>query len=128
MTLQKDIADILELETRRSRALVESDAATLDEITSDDYTHVETGGGVRDKAGFLGILSRPGVRFASWVIEENTVRIYGDTAVVTGRYHNTVVTPAGEQPPKHARHIRVYVKHDGRWRNVAHQATATTPG
>jgi len=128
MTLQKDIADILELETRRSRALVEGDAATLDEIISDDYTHVETGGGVRDKAGFLGILSRPGVRFTSWVIEENTVRIYGDTAVVTGRYHNTVVTPAGEQPPKHARHIRVYVKHDGRWRNVAHQATAATPG
>lgn len=128
MSIQKDIADILELETRRSRALVEGDAATLGEITADDYTHVETGGGVRDKVGFLAILSRPGVRFTSWVIEENTVRIYGDTAVVTGRYHNTVRTPAGEQPPKHARHIRVYVRHDGRWRNVAHQATATTPG
>lgn len=128
MSNHQDIADILELEARRSRALVEGDAATLDEITAEDYTHVETGGGVRDKAGFLAILSRPGVRFTSWVIEENTVRIYGDTAVVTGRYHNTVRTAAGEQPPKHARHIRVYVKHVGRWRNVAHQATAMAPG
>jgi ketosteroid isomerase-like protein len=124
MNTADDAARILELEARRSRALVEGDAATLDEITADDYTHVETGGGVRDKAGFLGILSRPGVRFTSWVLEQNIVRIYGDTAVVTGRYHNTVRTPAGEQPPKHARHIRVYVKKDGRWRNVAHQATA----
>lgn len=125
--MTKDVAEILELEARRSRALVEGDAATLDEITAEDYTHVETGGGIRDKAGFLAILTRPGVRFTSWVIEENTVRIYGDTAVVTGRYRNTVRTPAGEQPPKRARHIRVYVRQDGRWRNVAHQATSLAP-
>lgn len=90
-----DVAAILELEARRSRALVDGDVTTLDEITADDYTHVETGGGIRDKAGFLAILSRPGVRFTSWVIEENTVRIY--------------------------------VRHDGRRRNVAHQATTLAP-
>jgi len=124
MSMRDDVAEILALEARRSRALVEGDVATLDEITAEDYTHVETSGGVRDKAGFLGILARPGVRFTSWVIEENTVRIYGDTAVVNGRYHNTLRTPDGEQPPKHARHIRVYVRQGGRWLNVAHQATA----
>ena len=114
---------ILALEAERCRALVDADVAALDRIAAEDYTHVETGGGARDKAGFLAILARPGVRFTSWVIEENSVRVYGDTAVVTGRYHNTVRTPAGEQPPKHARHIRVYVRRDGRWQNVAHQAT-----
>jgi hypothetical protein len=51
------------------------------------------------------------------------VRLYGDTAVVTGRYQNVVCTPQGEQPPKHARFIRVYVRRSGRWQNVAHQAT-----
>jgi ketosteroid isomerase-like protein len=128
LNMPDEIAAILELEARRARALVDGDVATLDEITAEDYTHVETGGGVRDKAGFLAILSRPGVRFTSWVIEENTVRVYGDTAVVTGRYHNTMRTPAGDQPPKHARHIRVYVRQNGRWRNVAHQATSLAPG
>jgi hypothetical protein len=129
--MQQDIDAILALEARRSKALVDGDAATLDLLTAQDYTHVETGGGVRDKAGFLSILSRPGMRFTSWVIEENLVRVYGDTAVVTGRYHNTVRTSAGEQPPKHARHIRVWVRRDGRWQNVAHQATqipAASPG
>jgi uncharacterized protein (TIGR02246 family) len=121
--MQRDIDEILALEAERSRALVEGDATTLEALTADDYTHVETGGGTRDKTGFLAILSRPDPRFTSWVIEENHVRIYGDTAVVTGRYHNTVRTAAGEQPPKHARHIRVYVRENGRWRNVAHQAT-----
>jgi ketosteroid isomerase-like protein len=129
--MQRDIDDILALEARRSEALVAGDVATLDALTAEDYTHVETGGGVRDKTGFLAILSRPGMRFTSWVIEENTVRIYGDTAVVTGRYHNTVRTPAGDQPPKQARHIRVYVRREGRWQNVAHQATliaSASPG
>lgn len=124
--MQDDIDQILALEARRTKALLDGDAATLNEITADDYTHVETGGGTRDKAGFLAILSRPGVRFVRWDIDENHVRVYGDTAVVTGRYVNVVRTPAGDQPPKQARHIRVYVRRNGRWQNVAHQATAIT--
>ena len=124
--MENNIDEILDIEARRTQALLDGDAETLAEITGDDYTHVETGGGVRDKAGFLAILSRPGVRFSRWVIEENQVRVYGDTAVVTGRYFNCVTTDAGEQPPKHARHIRIYVRRNGRWENVAHQATAIT--
>lgn len=122
--MQHDIDAILALETRRTQALLDADVAALETITAADYTHVETGGGVRDKAGFLAILTRPGTRFVRWDIHENHVRIYGDTAVVTGRYTNVVRTPAGEQPPKQARHIRVYVRRDGLWQNVAHQATA----
>ena len=124
--MENNIDEILDIEARRTQALLDGDAETLAEITGDDYTHVETGGGIRDKAGFLAILSRPGVRFSRWVIEENQVRVYGDTAVVTGRYFNCVTTAAGEQPPKHARHIRIYVRRNGRWENVAHQATAIT--
>ena len=117
------LSDILALEAERCLALVAADVSTLDRITAEDYTHVETGGGTRNKAQFLAAMSRPEVRFSSWVIEENQVRVYGDTAVVTGRYHNTLCTADGEQPAKHARHIRVYVRRDGRWQNVAHQAT-----
>jgi hypothetical protein len=43
---------------------VDGDVATLDEITSDDYTHVDTGGGIRDNgpAGCVGLLThRTGV-------------------------------------------------------------------
>ena len=114
------------LEIERCAALITTDLVTLDRITAPDYTHVETGGNARDKAGFLAAIGRPGQQVIDWVIEENTVRVYGDTAVVTGRYHSTVRTPAGVAT-KHARHIRVYVRRDGRWQNVAHQATALTP-
>ncbi len=117
------IEEVLAVDAERCLALVEKDIATLAWITADDYTHTETSGHERNKAEFLAFMAQPDLRFTSWVIEENRVRVYGDMAVVTGRYHNTVHTAAGKQPPKYARHLRVYVRRDGRWQNVAHQAT-----
>jgi ketosteroid isomerase-like protein len=123
-----DVEQVLAVDAERCRALLAKDVATLERITADDYTHVETNGGIRSKAQFLSLMGNPDLVFTSWVIEENHVRVYGATAVVTGRYHNTVRTAAGEQPPKHARHIRVYRRSaDGSWQNVAHQATRLEP-
>ncbi|MET0291498.1 MAG: nuclear transport factor 2 family protein [Steroidobacteraceae bacterium] len=114
---------VLEADQRRIEALVAGDLATLDALTADDYTHVETNGGLRTKAEFFALLARGDVRFVRWTIDENTVRLFGDVAVVTGRYRNVVRTADGEQPEKRARHQRVWVRRDGAWRNVAHQAT-----
>jgi ketosteroid isomerase-like protein len=114
---------VLDLDRLRIKALVDKDLATLDRIISDDYTHVESNGKARNKAEFLDSLRVGDYSFASFVIDENDVRIYGDTAVVAGRYHNDIRTPQGLQPTKYARHLRVYVRSGAGWRNVAHQAT-----
>lgn len=122
---------VLAAEAQRTRALLAADIPALERLTGEEYTHVETGGVLRDKAGFLAAMARPDVRFTSWVTEENRIRLYGDTAVVTGRYYNTVRTAAGEQPRKYARHLRVWVRRNGAWQNIAHQATqlvAAPPG
>jgi ketosteroid isomerase-like protein len=121
-------AQVLAVEAARARALVDADVATLDRITSDDYVHVESTGKVRTKAQFLDGLRQGEYRFESFVVDENHVSIHGDTAVVTGSYHNVIRTRAGVQPVKHARHIRVYARRDGAWINVAHQATQTNSG
>ncbi len=124
MTDQEARAAVLALEETRARAMVSADIVTLDRITADDYTHIESSGSIRNKAQFLATVARPDYRFDSFVIDENNVRVYDTTAVVTGRYHNAIRTPEGLQPVKHARHMRVWVQREGRWRNVAHQATA----
>jgi hypothetical protein len=107
----------------RVRALLNADLATLDRITAENYVHVESNGRCRSKTEFLDGLVRSEYRFQSFVIDENSVQIVGPVAVVTGRYHNNICTRKGLQPTKYARHIRVYVKNDGVWLNVAHQAT-----
>jgi len=121
--MDKDTEEVLAIDARRIAALVAGDLGTVDSLTADDYTHVETNGGRRDKAGFLRLLAQPDFRFVRWTIDENTVRVFGDVAVVTGSYRNVTRTAAGEQPEKQARHIRVWVRRNGAWRNVAHQAT-----
>ncbi|MBB3236784.1 nuclear transport factor 2 family protein [Phyllobacterium endophyticum] len=117
--------EVLALDERRIDALLHNDVALLESITDDDYTHVESSGGVRDKAQF--IAGRRGQRalFSTFVIEENKATIYCNVAVVAGSYRNAYKTSGGASVEKRARHLRVYVHKDGQWKNVAHQATET---
>ena len=120
---EADRREVLALDGRRARAFVEGNADLLDRITAADYTHVETSGVARTKAEFMAERRGGAVRFRSFIIDRNDVRVFGDVAVVTGRYSNQVETAAGLQPVKQARHQRVYVRRDGEWIVVAHQAT-----
>jgi hypothetical protein len=117
-------AEVLAVEAVRLQAMLDGDVDMLDRITGADYVHVESTGQVRTKKEFLKGFENREYRFKSFVIEENDVNVLGSVAVVTGQYRNVIETPAGVQPVKHARHIRVYALLDGRWINVAHQATA----
>jgi len=118
-----EVDEVLAVEAMRVRALLNADLAVLDRITARDYVHVDSNGRRRSKTEFLDGLARSEFRFESLAIDENHVRIAGPVAIVTGCYHNEIRTREGLQPVKHARHIRVYVKDGGLWRNIAHQAT-----
>ena len=61
--------------------------------------------------------------FDLFELEENHIRIFGETAVVAGTYRNIVRVQGTPNPVKHARHLRVYVNRGGSWKLVAHQAT-----
>ncbi|RWQ34499.1 MAG: nuclear transport factor 2 family protein [Mesorhizobium sp.] len=113
--------EVLELDSMRIDALLRNDVEFLEEITADDYSHVESSGGARNKSQF--IAGRRGERalFSTFVIDENKATIYCN--VVVGRYHNAHRTSGGSSVVKRARHLRVYVHENGQWRNVAHQAT-----
>ena len=119
--------EVLLIDEQRARALVAVDIPTLERLTAAEYIHVESSGTVRTKREFIDGLWNGSYRFRSFVIDENHVALYGDVAVVTGRYHNEVVLNSGAQPVKHARYLRVYVSRDGTWVNVAHQATQIVP-
>ncbi len=116
-----------DVEAVRLQAMLEGDVETLDRITGADYVHVESTGQVRSKAQFLEGFKDREYRFRSFVIERNDIMVLGTVALVTGRYRNVIETPAGVRPVKYARHMRVYALRDGRWINVAHQATETAP-
>lgn len=123
-TSEGEVRRLLALDEARARALVEVDIDTLDRVTEEAYVHVESSGKRRTKTEFIDGLRKGISRFERFIIDENVATIYGDTAVLTGRYHTDIRTAEGLQPTKHARHMRVYARRGEGWINVAHQATA----
>jgi hypothetical protein len=111
------------VEQRRIDALIASDINALEEIIDEHCTHIESNGTSRTKAAFLEDVAQREFSFDLFEIDENQIRIFGDTAVVAGTYQNVVRVRGTPHPVKHARHLRVYVNRGGSWKLVAHQAT-----
>lgn len=117
-------AEVLRLDADRVQATLRRDYATLDRLMAPDCILIESSGAVRTTREFIANLKSDDVTFDTFAIDENRVRIYGTTAVVTGRYHNALRIKGELQPVKRARHTRVWVRQtDGTWRMVSHQAT-----
>jgi len=116
-------ADIQFLDVRAYReALAKRDVTTLDDIWDDDYTFTNPHGDFLTKKQRLENLRSAHTQIESVGSEDQDVRVYGDTAVITGR-----VTLKGKYSGKEAsglyRSISVWVNQRGRWRLVANQIT-----
>jgi ketosteroid isomerase-like protein len=115
------VALIRKLEQQRIDAGLRKDVAALESTTADDYVQIDMAGNVRDKATQMKRIASSEVTMDSNALDEMVVRVYGDTAVVTGRA-TAVGTIRGEAYPP-IRYTRVYVKRDGQWKVVLFQQT-----
>lgn len=118
-----NVADeIKKLEQQRNEAILKGDTATLDKLTSDDYTNTTAQGKVEKKAEIMDGFKSGKIKFESRELSDLDVRVYGNTAVVTGEV-NQKATNNGVDTSGQSRFTRVYVKQNGRWVSVANQAT-----
>ena len=115
---------ILRLEDEWKVAQRNTDTSAFARLLAPDFTFIGTSGSLRDRAGYAG--SRAG----SWIPQGTTftvtdlqVRIYGSTAVVTGRENTT-----GPRFTGSTRFTHVWVRRPGEWKMVAAQRTAIGPG
>lgn len=67
-------------------ALGTSDIAGLDELLHDDYKHIHATSMVESKAKFIGALKEGARKYDPFKIEDTNVRVFGDSAVVTGKF------------------------------------------
>jgi ketosteroid isomerase-like protein len=77
--------EILQLERERNQAILHGDAAALERMTADDYTFITLRGELRTKAEIVQGFKSGSFHYDSREISELNVRVYGSTAVVTGR-------------------------------------------
>jgi ketosteroid isomerase-like protein len=116
------VATILAAEEALAAAHLTLDLATIDRLLHPAYIIVQPGGIIEDKAQTLASFTT-GDRY--WDLaqsDEMTVRLFGDTAIVTGRWRGRGQNGA-EKFDYQARFLSTWLREDGTWRNIAYMAT-----
>jgi len=114
--------EIKKIEQERNEALLKHDTATLDRMTSDDYTFINQRGELRTKAQILSGFKSGSFNYDAREISDLEVRVYGDAAVVTGHALQKGIENTKDYSGEN-RFTRVYVKQNSHWLSVALQAT-----
>lgn len=95
----------------------------LERILADDFLITSGDGNLRDKAGEIKDLSPTAdLKTLFFKTDDLRVRVYGNTAVVTGRAAWRI-NYKGREIDNERRFTSVFVKQKNRWRIVAQQMT-----
>ena len=110
----------------RIRAQIAADTIALRRIYADDFIGIGPTGVVRNKAAVIADFTTHALTYQSITTAEVRVRVYGNTAVETGR-STMVGRDKGKDVPRENRFTRVWVITDGRWQLVANHYSLMTP-
>ena len=119
---QKLINEVLGVEKEWVQAHLDMDVETLERIMAPDYTNISPDGRVIGRDDDLASYRSGGRKWEYANSDQYQVRVYGNTAVLIGRWRAKGVYK-GERFDYSARFSSVYVKQDRRWRMVASQST-----
>ena len=113
-------SQLMQLERDIGEANIKRDKAFFERVEADEFIFTDSGGGITTKAEDVASLDKPvgETKLISYVIDDMKVRIYGRTAVVTGRVTSTYKQKDKELVSK-TRFTDVFVKRDGSWQLVA---------
>ncbi len=118
-----DTADDIErLEQQRGQAILNADMPTLYAIYADDFFYNRSRGDSLTRSEYLPMYASGELKVNKAVGEGRDIRVYGDTAVVSGIVH-VDATIKGENRNLHLRYLNVWVKRGSGWVLVARQAT-----
>jgi len=109
----------------RIRAQITADTLALGRIYADDFIGIGPTGVVRTKQEVVADFTSHALSYQSITTAEVRVRVYGNTAVETGR-STMVGQDRGKPVPRDNRFTRVWVMTAGRWQLVANHYSLMT--
>jgi ketosteroid isomerase-like protein len=117
-----DERELTQLVKDFNRAVLKADVASLERILHEDYVHHGARGTVENRSQYLE--NRKTGRTAYKVLEWDAVkvRLYGDTAIVTGRSTAKGKDQQGAFDDQRTFTL-VFLRRDGRWQLVHSRAT-----
>ena len=101
-------------------AIMGGDLPALEQLFADEFIYTSPTAEVLNKTQQMAALSSGGLKLTEAKSDDVRVRIYGETAVMTGRF-TARAERAGKIDMIEERYTAVWVRRDGRWQLVAEQ-------
>jgi len=114
--------DVAKTNEEFDRAIVSRDAAEYERILADDFIFTSFDGTLTDKAKELAKVKSGDLKFELGKSDDVRIKIYGKTAIVTGRF-TAKGTSKGREFTFSERYTAVFVKRNGRWQMVAEHSS-----
>jgi ketosteroid isomerase-like protein len=102
------------------KAIVRKDRAAIEGNMAEDFRQIDREGNVETKKSFVDGLMSPDLQIDPYTVEELDVRLYGDTALLSGRTRMTG-RYQGKPFASHYRYIDIYVRQGDAWKIVSVQ-------
>ena len=109
--------ELLTLEKAFAEAIVRNDLEDIGRLVTDDWIIIDPNGEIVDRTRFFDVIKSGALTHDMMESEDFRVRVYGDSAVVTG-LTRTKGKFMGQEFSTQERATDVFVKRDGRWQCV----------
>jgi hypothetical protein len=119
------VRELERIEQQLGSTYTAGDCAGWAALLADEWSVIHIAGSIITKAEAVAMCKKPPVPISNYKIDDLSVRVYGTSAVVTGR---TSVAYGGTTPGALVlRFTDVFIRRNGRWLVVASHATQVTP-
>lgn len=115
---EKDATAVRSLEMKWTESYKQHNIDILSSLLADDFVITIEDGSVYSKAGYITHSADQKVRVQVAELSDLKVRIHGDTAIVTGAYHEKGES-GGKPYEYHDRLTDTWMKAGGKWQVVA---------
>jgi ketosteroid isomerase-like protein len=114
--------EVLALQQEYEGAIERRDASVHERLFADDYTYTPGNGAFMDRARHMAFTRSGALAVGAFQSTEQKIRVYGNTAIVTGRW---ILKGArgGKPVDNQIRYLIVYIRRGGQWQIVAEQRT-----
>jgi len=116
------VAHLKQLSDNWDRVIVAKDEAAIAGNMAEDFRIIDRRGDIGGKKAFVADILDPKLTIDPYTVEDFEVRLYGDTALLSGRTQMTGKFD-GQPFTSNYRYIDIYVRKGGVWKIVSVQIT-----
>lgn len=120
------VREVMEVKRQYDVAQLGNDGKWFDRMLADDYVFIGSDGSVSSKSDFVKDMQSRDLVWESVAVKDMRVRVYGVTAVVTGRCFGKG-RYKGSPVDERQRFTSVWIKRSGRWQGISEHGSKLNP-